>query len=213
MKSTVKNVTSEPTLNIASPKTRSGWRWWIGCILVVIGICLIGYAGWRIFKTQYSLTDPNYPLIDISSQQHAATVLTKASPSQPTSLEIPAQDINLSVTPGRILAPTQWEISRNGVSYLVGSALPGTKGNIIMYGHNWRGLLRDLPQATLGEHISINTADGLTHDYVITETFAVDQKEVSILNPTDYEVLTLYTCSGIINQQRQVLRAVPITSY
>lgn len=42
---------------------------------------------------------------------------------------------DLPIVPAQI-AGGKWEITKNGVSYLTTSPLPGSEGNSVLYGHN-----------------------------------------------------------------------------
>lgn len=105
-----------------------------------------------------------------------------------------------------------WEVSPEKTSFLSQSARPGEGGNIILYGHNTRKILGNIRALKGGEIITLTTEDGKAHQYKVERMKESDPSDVSWLQPTDSEVLTLYTCSGIFDSKRFLVRAVPIYS-
>lgn len=102
-----------------------------------------------------------------------------------------------------------WTISEATASYLAQSSRPGEGGNIIIYGHNKREILGNIRVLIGREIITLTTEDGLEYQYQVTETARVEPTQVEYLQPTDEEVLTLYTCDGFMDRQRFIIRAVP----
>jgi LPXTG-site transpeptidase (sortase) family protein len=106
----------------------------------------------------------------------------------------------------------RWTISTRVASHLLQSARPGEGGNIIIYGHNEADIFGALRRVKGGEKISIMTDDGKEHFYKVTEVHEVLPSQVEFLEATDHEVLTLYTCSGIFDKNRYIVRAEPVPS-
>ncbi|MFC1626702.1 sortase [Patescibacteria group bacterium] len=105
-----------------------------------------------------------------------------------------------------------WEIANEGASHLGISGAPGADTNIVIYAHNSLdkfGALRDLHP---GDKVQLTTDDGLTHEYMIDKTHEVTPTNIEIISPTQEEILTLYTCSGIADTKRFVVHAKPTTS-
>ncbi len=128
--------------------------------------------------------------------------------SLPLPTEIIIKDINLDlpIIPSK-LEKGEWEATTKGVSWLSSSPLPGTKGNSILYGHNWPNLLGNILKLKPGQVIRIKFADGSTKLFVIDSTTSVSPKEVSVLAPSKTPRVTLYTCSGFLDSQRFVIGA------
>ena len=99
----------------------------------------------------------------------------------------------------QVYSDNRWTISAEKVSYLSQSARPTTNGDVIIYGHNTRG----------NEIITLTLENGMQRDYTITTIDEVDPHEVKYLQPTTQETLTLYTCSGFLDQKRFIVQAVP----
>lgn len=89
------------------------------------------------------------------------------------------------------------------------SALPGENGNIILYGHNLNTIFGYLMDTKIGAIVNIRMTDGSLHRYTVTETQVVAPSQTQLLAPTTHEVLTLYTCTGLLDSLRFVVRAIP----
>lgn len=168
-------------------------------ILIVIGLLFIALSVWWHFHEAriLSFTTPAAP-----------TVIEELHNALPVQLSIPDLDISLEITPTEVKNGA-WEISQNGASYLVNSAIPGTPGNIVMYGHNKTKLLGNLKLAKMGQKIYVITADTLLHTYEIQQILTVSPAQIEVIQPTPEEILTLYTCTGFLDSQRLVIKARP----
>lgn len=130
--------------------------------------------------------------------------------SNPQRLIIPDLAVDLPIEPGDIIGET-WSISPNTANHLQTSARPGGAGNIVIYGHDSRAVLGALKKARLGQDIVVHDATGTAHTYRIEKMSAVSPTDISLIQPTDKEILTVYTCTGLFNEQRLVIQAKPIT--
>jgi LPXTG-site transpeptidase (sortase) family protein len=102
-----------------------------------------------------------------------------------------------------------WTVSPTSANHVIQSALPGENGNIILYGHNLNSIFGYLMAIKIGASINIRMTDGSLHRYTVTETQVVAPGQTQLLAPTTHEVLTLYTCTGLLDSLRFVVRAVP----
>ena len=134
-----------------------------------------------------------------SSSDHALTL-------KPVKLFIPKIDKALSVSAGSFI-DERWVISEDGVSFLTTSAVPGTLGNSVFYGHNRKEILGGLPNLKVGEPIYIVMDNGEFVKYEVYETRQINPKEVEILNQSTDSRLTIYTCSGFLDSARFVVFA------
>lgn len=107
---------------------------------------------------------------------------------------------------------SKWTVSADSASYLLQSARPGEGGNIIIYGHNTRPILGNIRALKGNETITLTTEDGTEHLYRVDSLTEVAPNQTQLLQPTDTEVLTIYTCSGIFDSQRFIVRALPFDS-
>lgn len=100
-----------------------------------------------------------------------------------------------------------WEISETGASYLVGSGIPGEKGNVVIYGHNKKLLFGPILSLKKGDQVRIKNTKGDEYEYLVEEIKTVNPDQVEVLLPTKEAVLTLYTCNGFFDRQRFVALA------
>lgn len=117
--------------------------------------------------------------------------------------------VDVAIDPAAYLEG-DWTISPNNASYLASSARPGQEGNIILYGHNTRGILGNIRALKGGETLTLTLSDDTTREYQVVSLTQVSPTTLDLLLPTDSEVLTIYTCSGFLDSQRTVVRATPI---
>ncbi|MDP3941877.1 MAG: sortase [bacterium] len=125
----------------------------------------------------------------------------------PVRLKIPNVAIDLSVYPATV-HNTTWETTDKGVSYLESSALPGSTGNAIFYGHNWPNLLGPLKNTNVGDTIKVSFADGSVVAYTVEFITIVKPEQTKILDNSEDSRLTIYTCTGFLDQKRFVVTAV-----
>jgi len=102
-----------------------------------------------------------------------------------------------------------WTISQTSANHFIQSAVPGENGNIIIYGHNLNSIFGYLMNIQTGAIVNIRQSDGSLHTYSVTDTQYVVPNQTALLAPTTHEVLTLYTCTGLLDSLRFVVRAVP----
>lgn len=130
--------------------------------------------------------------------------------SKPVSIKIRDADIDITIQEGEIRNGI-WEISEDSASYLDTSAKPGGEGNVIIYGHNKKQIFGNLiDRSEKGQIIEVFTEDGKSYSYKIEEVRTVEPTDIDVVSATDYELLTVYTCSGFLNSDRLVLKASPI---
>lgn len=104
----------------------------------------------------------------------------------------------------------KWTISESAAAYLVASAAPGEPGNIIVYGHNKRAILGNIRALKGEETIELSLSDGSKKMYQVESLHEVDPDDTELLAPTSTETLTIYTCSGLLDSRRFVVRAIPL---
>lgn len=127
-------------------------------------------------------------------------------PIGPSKLYIPKLKRAVNVADGQF-SDNRWAVSATGVSYFVSSALPGTLGNSVFYGHNWANILSGLDKLASGDQIYILGRNGDFVQYKVFEIFEVWPSQVEILNPSSDGRLTIYTCKGVFSEKRLVVIA------
>jgi len=124
----------------------------------------------------------------------------------PTQIIIPKVRIDLPVFPGKVVGD-KWEIANKGVSYLLGTGIPGRIGNTIIYGHNKKNQFGPIRWLKKDDEIKIINGKKEEFIYKVAETKVVYPNQVEVLAPTQDSTLTLYTCAGILDRQRFVIIA------
>ena len=79
------------------------------------------------------------------------------------------------------------------------TASPGEVGNCVIAGHrnyNFGKYFNRLDEVEVGDEIFVDTRD-TTYKYKVSEIKVVNPEDIEILDPTDDEQLTLYTCTPI----------------
>lgn len=127
--------------------------------------------------------------------------------SLPYHLEIPALKLSLPLIQTKI-TNNSWEIADNGASYLATSARPGTKGPIVVYGHNTSEIFKSLHKIKRKQSIHVQTKDGKIHTYRVSQILQVNPDKMKIFDVED-ETLIIYTCIGFADLQRLVVIAKP----
>lgn len=125
----------------------------------------------------------------------------------PVRIVIPKNDIDLKVIPSKIVNG-YWELSETTASYGLGSGLPETKSNTVIFAHAREGLFYNLKNVKTGDSIYIFTKDKWFR-YQVNKITAVYPSQTEVISPTKNETLTLYTCSGFYDEKRLIVTAVP----
>lgn len=91
----------------------------------------------------------------------------------------------------------EWETAAFAVGHHAGSANPGEGGNIVLSGHissvNEGAVFKRLPELRPGHGVILMTASQ-SYLYQVESTRVVLPQEVSVMDPTDREQVTLITC-------------------
>jgi LPXTG-site transpeptidase (sortase) family protein len=167
-------------------------------ILVFLGFMLISFGAVNYYRVRVLSFDEPPP----QSQ-------TTQVGEMPIKITIPSVQIDLPIDAGEIKDGV-WQISYNHPTFLNSSARPGSGGNIIIYGHNKQKIFGNLPYLKLGEKVYIKTNDGKIHIYEVYRKDFVKPSRIDLISPTDHEELTIYTCWGLFDSQRVVVKAKPI---
>ncbi len=171
-------------------------------IFVFLGILCLLSAAYRFWER----TNP-YPL---SFASYVETPVAKPKESlYPVRIRIPGVSINIPIYPATI-TDGKWPASSTGVSHLSTSPIPGERGNSILYGHNWSNLLGPLKKVQTGDAIEIELSNGKTQPFTVEMTNTVTPEQTGMLSPSDDMRLTLYTCTGFLDQKRFVVTAKPV---
>lgn len=169
-------------------------------LLILLGLTLFSFGGYHYYRTRI-----------LSFAKAPAQAETANRGELPVRITIPSIKIDLPIDVGSI-ADGVWQISYDHPTFLDASARPGMGGNTVIYGHNKKVIFGNLPYLSLGQKIYIKTADGKIHIYEAYKKDFVKSDRVDLVSPLDHEELTIYTCWGLFDSQRVVIKAKPIQS-
>jgi sortase A len=168
--------------------------------LIAIGLILLSLWGLHRFLYNRSLRLSDRLLASYSRESIQSAVPIYITVADSISLRV--------VEAGKVEGA--WTVSPTAANHVRGSALPGQAGNTIIFGHNLNTVFGYLVDARVGDPVDIRTYDGKLHRYKISEIQIVDPSQTALLSPTTREVLTLYTCTGLLDSLRFVARAEPV---
>ncbi len=172
---------------------------WLPIFLIVMGGLLLTL--WGLHKFTYNRA------LSISEKLLSTYKTQKTETALPIHIGIGTRISLPVVEAGR--ENGVWAVSRTSANHVKQSALPNEKGNIIIYGHNLNKIFGYLMDIKVWDVIRIRMTDGTLHKYKVEETHYVSPSDTALLAPTREEVLTVYTCAGIFDSLRFVVRAKP----
>jgi sortase A len=143
--------------------------------------------------------------------QHRVSLWRKAlsepAPSPLAVLRIPKIHLEVPVLPG-----TDDSVLDRAVGHVENTAQPGTDGNSGIAGHR-DGFFRALKDIIPGDAIELDTLQR-TDVYRVERTWVVDPEDLSVLDQTSTQTLTLITCYPFYfvgsAPQRFIVRAVRV---
>jgi LPXTG-site transpeptidase (sortase) family protein len=165
---------------------------------VILGLSIFLFGAWRYYQIR---------ILSFTKPINAARTAQKGE--LPVQITIPSIGIDLPVDLGEIKNGV-WLISYDHPTFLNTSSRPGTGGNVVIYGHNKKVIFGNLPYLSIGQRIFIKTASGKIYNYVTYQKDFVGPDRVDLVSSTDTEELTVYTCWGLFDSQRAVVKARPI---
>lgn len=127
-----------------------------------------------------------------------------ASASEPASIEIDQIDLDrklMSVGLDKNRVPI---VPKHDIAWYNLSAKPGQGENVVMWGHvlrfknapNIPAPFARLKEVPVGARITVQTADGTKHNYIVSEKVYAKPEQVEYILPTGSERLTLVSCIG-----------------
>lgn len=195
-------------------------------LLILIGIVMIFFPG--IYKWGQTMqTNANKgQRVNLTAYEQDKTVnlaqtilasnpfkvdkkmLSDKMPSQaPQRIVIPDLNIDLPVVEAAVKNGF-WELSETTASHGVGSANPGENGNIVIFAHARSGLFLPLRNIKSGTNIYVLTKDRWFH-FTVNDIKIVMPNQIENIAPSSNEVLTLFTCSGFLDNKRIIVKAIP----
>jgi LPXTG-site transpeptidase (sortase) family protein len=168
-------------------------------IFMAIGVCLLITSGFYLWYRQTTLS---------FSTPHIPVEAPIKAGSEPRHLSITSAGIDVGIQPA-LIKDGIWQTSQNSATHLFTSARPTEAGNIVIYAHNKKDLFGNLRLVKIGDAISVTTEHGTTHTYIVKDVKTVKPSDIQEVLPSANEVLTLYTCTGLLDSQRLVIKAFP----
>lgn len=148
---------------------------------------------------------PDLSLWDIKRVNAWRDALTKPAPPPLAILRIAKINLEVAVLPG-----TDDFVLNRAVGHITDTALPGAEGNAGLAGHR-DGFFRGLKDIAPGDGIELETLKG-RQTYQVDRVWIVAPEDVSVLDPTPIQSLTLVTCYPFYfvgpAPQRLIVRAV-----
>ena len=167
-----------------------------GLVFLILGLFLIAlFSGWRFYNAR---------ILSFKTDNVSASSETQSS--NPVSISIPSIPLTLPVEES-VIADGVWEISSKGASHLDKSADPGEAGNIVIYGHNKNLLFGPIRRLKEGDLIEITSENGTLYTYRVVKTVITTPDDIEYVLPKSEEILTLYTCTGLLDSKRHIVLA------
>lgn len=206
-----------------------------GCTLLLTGRGYAGFVGYVIRQEQRS---PSTQQVLVFKDGHRLPLVQPTSPSPvissttqpvgPASAATAADAVELRLSPVRLCIPkinVDWPVVLSDVDHLprfraigwlLGSAMPGSAGNLVLYGH-WggpAGTMMRLYELQPGDEFTVAT-EAQTFRYRVRTTYETTPDDIGVLAPTTMATATLITCSGPWDAQAQsnILRRVVVADY
>ncbi|MDW8212829.1 MAG: sortase [Roseiflexaceae bacterium] len=176
---------------------------------------LVTTDGQRIPLTQPSPTAAATP-VAATNPQGASETPAPPTPEPfllpPERLIIPRINIDWPVT----LADIDHLPEFRGIGWILGTAFPGTPGNMVLTGHAGGpyATLDRLHELQPGDDILVKTA-AATHRYRVQTIYETKPDDVLAMAPSDRMIATLITCSGdwIPERQTNERRLIVVAAY
>lgn len=180
-------------------KAGAGQRW-IARLLVLAGAAMLAWSAAFVIEARVS-QDAARRSLELASRSRAvasphdvvgtinlATSNRSATRGSPLAeLRIPRVHLSSIVLHG-----SDTQTLRRGPGHLEHTPLPGESGNVGIAGHR-DTFFRQLRDVKIGDDVFLNTPQGRFH-YLITWARVVGAQDVSVLEPTTDDALTLVTC-------------------
>lgn len=125
----------------------------------------------------------------------------------PTGIKIPSINLAAPIEVGG-LEKGRWLLSEEAALFLPTSGRPGEGFNTVLYAHKRPHLFGGLGYLGVGSEIEVETADGQTFHYKVIEVKTVKAGAVEEIKSGEPDTLTLFTCDGVLDTERLVVRAV-----
>ena len=173
----------------------------VGVILILVGVFIVGDVVYKKIETNKKQKQ----MIDLFEGQITGEKQEGENASQEV---VSLDDINgyspiaiMEIPRIKLKQAIVTGIDDNTLQYFLGhfpdSAMPGEVGNFAVAGHrvsDYTDAFINLYKVKAGDEVIINTRDK-KYTYEIDDNFIVDPSDVEVLEKSDYEKITLITCT------------------
>ena len=173
----------------------------VGVILILVGVFIVGDVVYKKIETNKK----QQQMIDLFEGQITGEKQEGENASQEV---VSLDDINgyspiaiMEIPRIKLKQAIVTGIDDNTLQYFLGhfpdSAMPGEVGNFAVAGHrvsDYTDAFINLYKVKAGDEVIINTRDK-KYTYKIDDNFIVDPSDVEVLEKSDYEKITLITCT------------------
>lgn len=186
------NISSTSINNSSNNKKKGILILVIPLFLLSLGLFIISYSLWNLFEQQYLIGSffIQQPVAPVTNAKFIISNKEVQFPNQDSEfgiLKIPGISLQYPIIQG-----TSDDDLAKGVGHHTSTALPGQGGNVLLAGHR-DTVFRNLGKVKKGDTITIQTYYG-TFTYKADSFKIIDKDDASVLNQSNVEVLTLYTC-------------------
>lgn len=175
----------------------------IGSVLIILGICLIGVTLWMKYETkkeQQELVDNFKNLPEVSEGIENASDKNNNSEDKKIKenkraialINIPKLNLEAGIVEG-----VKIEDIKYSVGHFPNTPMAGEKGNFCLAAHrvsNYGQAFRYLDKLELGDEIQV-LYKGKQYIYEVTDSFEVTPQETHVLDNTENSTITLVTCT------------------
>ena len=184
----------------------------LGCIIIIVAISLKIITDYKQKKIvdNYRNYISNMQNEDKSFNENKKAFETYTSQEQSSNiigiLSIPKLDLNVGIGEG-----VDNETLKYSVGHFSHTAMPGQKGNFCVIGHRsytYGEFFNRLDEIEENDEIIVEY-NGKEFKYKVTEIKVVKPEEVSVLNQSEEEEITLITCTPIrVGSHRLIIKGI-----
>ncbi len=181
-----------------SKKSKYPSVWVVAAALTLALILNRLYLRYRVIEVKHTVAPP-------SIMDNSAPDLAVPTPIYPF-MSIEKLGITLPIYPASVVGG-KWQTTTKGLSHASNSAALGDSGNTVIYGHNWPNMLKNLPELSPGDTVTVSLSESEMLTYTVTYTATIAPDDTSLTKNTTDSRLTLYTCIGLLDRDRYVVVA------
>lgn len=175
-------------------------------LLFIAAAVLIGYDPFvRNWRANHPSNAPTFSSVVETKPAPDTTNVAKLQ-GKPVRISIPSLKIDLPIIDGLYNAEKQtWTLTNNKAQYATITPLANNQsGNTFIYGHNRKDVFAPLHKIKAGAEVILYTDNGHEFRYSFRSSLETNPYDDSLFHYEGAPILTLQTCSGIWQQNRQL---------